>query len=130
MSIDEQYEKRKKDIKDGAQIIVYEENKKVKGFAWYGSGRINKNEYDDSIFELYAIYVEPKEKGRGIGTKLLNIAKKEGTKRHYNRMLLWCLRDNIAGRKFYIKNGGRIINIKKTEIGNIEYEEVCFEFDL
>ena len=45
-------------------------------------------------------------------------------------MVLWCLKDNEPSKKFYTKMGGKIIAERNSELGNKQYKECCFEYDL
>ncbi len=45
-------------------------------------------------------------------------------------MILWCLKDNESSKKFYIKMGGKIIKERAIEIGEKEYLEVGFEYNI
>ncbi len=107
------------------KAIVYEEEGIVKGYSRFG---INKDE-EKNLGELYALYIKPDERGKGIGGKLLKetarILKKE-----YEEMLIWCLEENKKGRNFYEKMGGKLYKTRKIEIGNKEYGEVCYRYDL
>ena len=46
------------------------------------------------------LYLEPDQRGRGIGSMLLNHAKQR-----QERLELWCFADNLAGRAFYVSHG-------------------------
>lgn len=46
------------------------------------------------------LYLEPDQRGLGIGTRLV-----EAAKQRQNRLELWCFADNHAGRAFYIRQG-------------------------
>ena len=46
------------------------------------------------------------------------------------KMVLWCLKDNVLARKFYEKMGGKIIKERLIHIGNRDYKEVAFEYDI
>ena len=45
-------------------------------------------------------------------------------------MIIWCFKENKNAQKFYHELGGNIIKEKKVVLGDEEYEEVCFYFDL
>ena len=46
------------------------------------------------------------------------------------KMVLWCLKDNALARRFYDKMGGIIIKERLIHIGNNDYQEVAFEYDI
>lgn len=45
-------------------------------------------------------------------------------------MILWCLKNNEPSKKFYTKMGEKIIKERKIEIGEKEYLEVGFEYNV
>ena len=45
-------------------------------------------------------------------------------------MILWCLEKNKNGRSFYEKMEGKLYNKRNIEIGNKEYGEVCYKYNL
>jgi ribosomal protein S18 acetylase RimI-like enzyme len=130
LSIEEQSEKIKNDIENRQLFYVYDCDNEVKGFVYSGYKKIGHEGFDNSIFEIYAIYVDAEEKHKGIGTKLFDYAKQEGIKRKCKTMILWCVSENTLARKFYEKLGGKNIGRKTTQIGNQMIEGICFEFNL
>jgi putative acetyltransferase len=46
------------------------------------------------------LYLEPEQRGQGIGSLLVNAAKQR-----QKRLQLWCFADNHAGRAFYLRHG-------------------------
>ena len=111
-------------------FIVAEHQGNVAGFANY----INSNEFTpetpEADCELSAIYVEPDLKRQGIGTKLFNYAKDELSFNGKRRMVLWCLKDNKSSIKFYEQMGGKIIGERLIKIGQDDYTEICFAYDI
>ena len=116
-SIREKYQKRKS--------IVLEEGI-VKGYSRFGE---NRDEEKD-LGELYALYVEADERGKKIGEKLLRKTASILKERGYKEMVIWCLKENKKARKFYEKMGGKLYKTRNIEIGNKEYAEVCYKYDL
>lgn len=106
--------------------IVYVEEGVVKGYSRFG---INRDE-EKNLGELYALYIKPDERGKGIGGRLLKETARILKKRGYKEMILWCLEENKNGRSFYEKMGGKLYNKRNIEIGNKEYGEVCYKYDL
>ena len=45
-------------------------------------------------------------------------------------MVLWCLKDNESSKKFYTKMGGKIVKEKPIKIGDKEYLEVAFRYNI
>lgn len=59
------------------------------------------------------LYLEPEQRGQGIGSLLVNAAKQR-----QKRLQLWCFADNHVGRAFYIRHG--FVEIGQTEGDNEE----------
>ena len=87
-------------------------------------------EIENADCELSVIYVRPDFKYCGIGTKLFNYVTNEFKNKNKSTMILWCLKDNEPSKKFYTKMGGKIIAERNSELGNKQYKECCFEYDL
>lgn len=129
MNRNERIEKRRNDYKENG-FIVAELNNQVVGFCRY----IDSNKFTQDISnidcELLALYVIPDLKYNGIGTKLFQFVTNEFKSKNRTKMILWCLKDNEPSKKFYTKMGGRIIKERKIEIGEKEYLEVVFEYNI
>ena len=111
-------------------FIVAELNNQVVGFCRY----IDSNKFTQDISnidcELLALYVNPDLKYNGIGTKLFQFVTNEFKSKNRTKMILWCLKDNEPSKKFYTKMGGKIIKERTIEIGEKEYLEVGFEYNI
>lgn len=122
-------EKRRNDYKENG-FIVAELKNQVVGFCRY----IDSNKFTQDISnidcELLALYVKPKLKYNGIGTKLFQFVINEFKSKNKTKMILWCLKDNAPSKKFYTKMGGKISKERTIEIGGKEYLEVGFEYSI
>ena len=58
--------------------------------------------------------------------KAFDILKERG----YKEMIIWCLKENRAGRNFYEKQGGFLYKERKFKIGDKEYDEVSYKYKL
>ena len=129
MNRNERIAKRKNDYKENG-FIVAELNNQVVGFCRY----IDSNKFTQDIpnidCELLALYVKPKLKYNGIGTRLFQFVINDFKSKNKNKMILWCLKDNEPSKKFYTKMGGKIIKERAIEIGEKEYLEVGFEYNI
>lgn len=129
MNRNERIEKRKNDYKENG-FIVAELNNQVIGFCRY----IDSNKFTQDISnidcELLALYVKPNLKYNGIGTKLFQFVVNEFKNKNKTKMILWCLKDNEPSKKFYTKMGGKIIKERTIKIGEKEYLEVGFEYNI
>lgn len=129
MNKSERIEKIKKRYKEGG-FIVAELNNEVVGFCRYEySNKFTPNLLDIDC-EIKALYVKPELKYNGIGTKLVQFVINEFSSRNKVKMIIWCLKDNEPAKKFYTKMGGKIIKERTIKIGEKDYLEVGFEYDI
>ena len=80
--------------------------------------------------EIVALYVKPDFKYKGIGTKLFEFALNEFKSKNRRKMIIWCLKENKPARKFYTKMCGVMVKEKIVKIGEKEYSEVGFEYNI
>ncbi len=129
MNRNERIEKRKKDYKENG-FIVAELDNEVVGFCRYVDSNKFTQDMLDVDCELLALYVRPDLKYNGIGTKLFQFVIDELKSKRKTKMILWCLKDNEPSKKFYKKMGGEIIKERAFEIGEQNYYEVGFEYNI
>ena len=129
MNKEEKIKKRQKDYMLNGFIIA-ELNNDVVGFCRYIDNNSFSTEVKEADCELIAIYVRSDLKYNGIGTKLFQYVKNEFIKKERSKMILWCLKDNEASKKFYKKMGGKIICERPIAIGDKFYQEVCFLYNI
>ena len=102
------------------------QNGKVVGFCRFElSSSVNNMDC-----ELAAIYVHPDFKGQGIGTKMFEYVLNEFYIQDKNEMILWCLADNVSSINFYKNMGGQIKKYKLASIGEKNYEEAGFVYNI
>lgn len=97
----------------------------VKGYCRFG-----KNREGENIGEIIALYIKNEFRRCGIGKKLVEKAKEILKERGYKEMIIWCLKENRAGRNFYEKQGGILFKKRKFKIGDKEYDEVSYKYKL
>ena len=124
MNKEEKIKKRQKDYMLNGFVIA-ELNNEIVGFCRYIDNNSFSPEVEEADCELLAIYVKPDLKYNGIGTKLFQYVTNEFIKKEKNKMILWCLKDNKASKKFYMKMGGTILCERPILIGNRFYQEKC-----
>ena len=107
------------------EYIVCEIEDKVVGFLRFGK---NRKGYNDRYAEVYALYIDSQYKKRGIGRKLLLYSFKK-FKGIYDNVLISTLQNNSA-TKFYEKCGGKQIGTCCFKLGNNEYKENLYLFNL
>jgi GNAT superfamily N-acetyltransferase len=83
--------------------LVAERAGEVVGWACHGPYRDGEVRTDDA--ELYAIYVDPRRYGGGIGRALLAEAVRRRSAAGHARMFLWVLKENAGARRFYERAG-------------------------
>jgi GNAT superfamily N-acetyltransferase len=83
-----------------SQNIVAERSGRIVGFASLGHSRA-----DESVGELYAIYVLPDAWGGGAGRALMSAAIELLRADGFEEAVLWVLEDNPRARAFYERCG-------------------------
>ncbi len=81
-------------------VLVSEDAERVGGLASVGSA-----DEDETLGELYAIYVLPEEWGRGSGPALMAEALERLRGEGFAEAVLWVLDDNPRARAFYEREG-------------------------
>ena len=120
-------ERRRKQYKDYIVAVI---DDRISGFCWYMNDNSYSKEEPDIDCEVVAIYVLPELCGKGVGSKMLSHAIVDLKKQGREKMIIWCLKDNMNGRKFYEKMGGIITKEHRIHIGNDDYDEVGYLFSL
>lgn len=126
LSIETRYEKFKQNYQNGPFKVALMNNEVV-GFCRY------QETVDGSIdcdCELTVLYVQNSVQRQNVGTSLLEYVKKEFKKLNKKKMLIWCFKENLIGKSFYEKNGGKLLYEKKKVIADKSYDEVGYIFDL
>ncbi len=126
----EEHEERRRRIfgtrVPGAFTLVAEDERgDVVGFADAGPERKDDPEYRS---ELYAIYLPPQARGRGVGRRLFAEAVRRLRADGYAGMMLWVLADNPS-RGFYERMGGRPVRTQTITIGK-ELAEIGYGWNL
>lgn len=124
MNVEEMVAKWKKNIEIDENIYVYVEEK-ILGIIRFGKAEDNEN-----IGEIVCLYVKTGETRKGIGTQLLNFAKNQLKEKGYNKMIIWCLKGNEQGARFYKKCGGEKIKERDYIVKGIKVREEGFMYDL
>lgn len=97
---------------DNSRIVLVAENaQQVAGYICGGKSREDDLPFDA---ELYAIYIDPEQKQKGIGSKLFFALVKWLIDKNYQSMFCRVL-DKNPSRKFYEKLGGQLLSDKTTK---------------
>jgi ribosomal protein S18 acetylase RimI-like enzyme len=83
--------------------LVAEQAERIVGFVSVGRAR-----NDESLGELYAIYVLPEFWGAGHGRALMGESLDRLRREGFDEAILWVLEDNPRTRRFYERGGWRI----------------------
>lgn len=129
MNKEERIKQRNEDYTKGG-FIVAELDKEIVSFCRYIANNTFSPETPEVDCELLGLYVKPNLKNNGIGTKMFQYVLKEFKKQNKTKMILWCLKDNFPSRNFYEKMGGKVIKERPITIGNKDYMEVGFEYNI
>lgn len=117
-----------KDYNPNTIVFVDDITNEVLGFSSFGEiNTLSDNMYD---CELYAIYVKPENKGQGIGKQMLEYINDYFKSIGKKNMILFCLKDNLLSRKFYLKNNGIEVEEIEKEIGNQKLKQIGYKFKL
>lgn len=112
------------EYKDLVLVAVREEE--VLGYSCFAL-KTEDNKYDS---ELVSLYMKKEEAGKGIGTALFKETVKELLEQKKKNMIVWCFAENQNAIQFYEELGGKNVETKKVIIGEEEYLEYGFYFDL
>jgi len=85
-------------------VIVAGGEERIVG--WASSGPARNEDLDGALCrELYAIYLDPDEIGRGYGRALMERALQDARERGCTEMTMWVLTGNERARRFYAAAG-------------------------
>jgi ribosomal protein S18 acetylase RimI-like enzyme len=130
-SEEEREEHRRRDLGIPEHAVwVAEEDEVVVGFAMDGPAR--DFDTDPSVTgEVYAIYLDPDSVGRGIGRRLFAHAVGDLKGRGFADAILWVLRANDRGRRFYEAAGWRSDGAEKIDRWmGADFDEIRYRRDL
>ena len=118
------------ELKAGESVILVDAvDEIVRGFIDFGPDRNSKDAAN--VAEIRALYVNPSEWGRGIGTSLCESAFAMMRARNFNEVVLWILKGNDGPIKFYRKMGFTDDGLRKTDrIGNKDAEQLHLRMNL
>lgn len=109
LDVAEQTERRRAHLAaapaDVTNLVARDDDGTVVGWGCHGPYRDGETRTADA--ELYALYVDPRHLGSGVGRSLLGESVRRCAAARYPRMLLWVLRGNTRARRFYERAGFR-----------------------
>lgn len=78
-------------------------------------------------FEIYGLHVSPDSRQQGIGAALLRDAFARARDRErMNSAIVWTLRDLQLSRRFYEREGGKVVKSGVWTIGEFAFPEVAY----
>jgi ribosomal protein S18 acetylase RimI-like enzyme len=102
---------------------VAETDHRIIGFATLGPGRDEDASRGDR--EIYSIYLEPEQWGRGVARDLMRTVVTEAG--NGTRIILWVLAENERAQHFYRRNGFEPDGVEKfAPVGGVELLEVRY----
>lgn len=107
------------------QIFVAEVDGTIVGFSVVGRSR--DDDADDSVGELYAIYIDAQSMNHGVGSALLEAGQVYLAQQGYALATLWVLETNQRARRFYERKGWAVDGkTRQEEIANATVSEVRY----
>lgn len=118
----------------GVVDLVAERDGHILGWACHGPYRSDEPPTDEpptKDAELYALYVDPKRFGSGVGHALLQESVRLCTAARHRRMYLWVLKGNARARAFYERAGFRADGTEEPfEVDGVPVPEVRYVREL
>jgi GNAT superfamily N-acetyltransferase len=93
--------------------IVAEDNGFIAGFATTAPARDADAE---GCGELYAIYVDPDYRGRGVGAELIEAARARLVGLGFKQAALWVMKGNRRAERFYGIDGWEADGLERSEV--------------
>jgi GNAT superfamily N-acetyltransferase len=91
----------------GGGAVCATDGGRIVGHAAFGPYRPERDTLDESVGELYSIYVDPDQWGTGTGHRLFAAARERLVAAGFPGMRLWVLEENHRARRFYERQGMR-----------------------
>lgn len=127
-NLENRIEKMKKEFNLRTKIVITL-NDEIVGFADFVSS--NKFSKDLNIdCEICGLYIKNGYKHLGLGSMIFEYITNIFKENNKKKMGIWCLKENLPAISFYKKKGGTITTEKSITIGNLEYTEVAFLYNL
>jgi ribosomal protein S18 acetylase RimI-like enzyme len=106
--------------------VVEAANAQVTGFCCAGPV-VDAKRNAPFEFEIYGLHVLPKARRQGIGTALFCAAFKRAVRREgMNSLIVWTLKEHQMSRKFYRREGGKIVKTRTWRFGGSAIPEVAY----
>ncbi|MFF6947614.1 GNAT family N-acetyltransferase [Streptomyces iakyrus] len=129
LSVEEDAERRREYLAqgDGSIVNLVAEDTGGEIVGWVCHGPYREGEVRTEEAELYALYVHPDRKGRGVGRALLTESVARCSAAGHGRLLLWVLKENDRARRFYERAGFRADGAEEPfEVDGVTVPEVRY----
>lgn len=107
-------------------------NGKAAGFITFGDRTTpqigDKYEIVVSSSEIYALYILPEMKGKGIGTALFLATLDQLIASRKKSTMLWVLTGNTEGLEYYMNKGGEVVGQRSVQIGGEMHNETAVKW--
>lgn len=115
--------------KQESRTLVARQAEGIAGFVSFGRWR--DEHANGHQGEIWALYAAPQVWGSGVGRALLDAAVRELRAVDCRSVLLWVLRKNDRGVRFYESFGFRAVpgSSKVFELGGRQVEEICLRLE-
>lgn len=113
-------------IRRAASILVVEVGGKVAGYATLGRNRARELPQQGEVYELY---LAPECQGIGLGTRLLDTARRRLAANGLKGMVVWALEENDGALSFYRGAGGRDVAEGVEVFDSKALRKVAFVWD-
>ena len=111
-----------------SHVLVAMQGEQIVGFISLGPNR-DSGSIDQG--EIFAIYVDPKNQGKGIGSDLMKAGILRLKDEHFVSATLWVLKGNSPTRAWYESHGWRADGeTKQDQRGELILDEVRYGIDL
>lgn len=116
-------------LESKSKTFVAEADGKILGFASVGPSR--DKEVPPETGELWSIYVDPDNMGKGVGTQLLKASLEYLREQGFKKAILWVLTSNHKTRDWYESKGWKVEGKTKIDIRDgFELPEIRYIIDL
>lgn len=130
LSVERRTESWAKTISEGktGTLVAVDERGRAAGWASFGASR---DEDGSGFGEVYAVYLQAADWGKGIGRRLMAAAERGLAERGFSVFTLWVLELNARTRRFYDKSGYRpdgakkVINLEGRELVELRYRKAA-----